>query len=285
MSNAEKIIASFLKQEGVSKSVCRYELRHSAKGRAGNTVESFDITEALNVNELDNLAAIIIARAQLDADGIGPAIQRYTLSSYIDGQDSPSGRINFRLRGTSDLDLDGDDEAGEEAPNQRGLMTQLMRHNEHNNRTLVTSVGAILTSMARRMESSDRMVEKLMEDRFRSFEIIEEAYSRKHERDMEMEQVKSKEQRIAFGIQKVSMLIPVILDKLAGSKNPSSGDPMVLMFEELIGSMSPTQMEGIRRGLGSEQQILFITMLKRFQERKALPSGGDSVNGTPQKEN
>jgi len=285
MNSAEKIVKSFLGQEGVSKSIERYELRHAAKGRAGNVVETFDITEALTAPELENLATIIIARAQLDADGIGPSIQRYTLNSYIAGEDSPSGRINFRLRGASDIDLDGDDEAGEEPANQRGLLTQLMRHNEQNNRTLMNSMGAMLTSMARRMESSDRMVEKLMEDRFRSFEIIEEAYSRKHERELEMEQVKAKDQRIAFGMQKVSMLIPVILDRLAGAKNPPSNDPTVMMLSELIESMSGPQLEAIRRSLSTEQQIVFIAMLKKFQERKALPNGESGTNGTPQKEN
>jgi hypothetical protein len=283
--NADKIVGTFLRQEGVSKNVCRYELKHSTRGRDDTAVETFDITEALTVNELDNLASIIVARAQLDADGIGPSVQRYTLTSYIENSEEPSGRINFRLRGASDVDIDGDSfEVTEDNATSKGLMTQLMRHIEQNNRTMSMTMGAVLTSMARRMESADRTVEKLLSERLQSFEILEEALGRKHEREMESERERAKDQRIAFGMQKVSMLIPVILDKVSGGKSAKSDDPMVMMLGELIESMNTTQLEAIRRSLSAEQQIVFITMLKKFQERKALPSG-DSANGTPQKEN
>lgn len=278
----EKLIAKFLRQEQTSKPIHRYVLRHAAKGKTGNEVETFDITESLSLEELDNLAAMVVNRAQLDADGIGPTIQRYTLTSYLEGE-RPTGRLAFRMKGTTDLDIDEGDESGEESPTKTGLLTQLMRHNEANNRTLVMSAGSLMTSMARRMESQDRLIESLMEKQIRQFEVVEEAMSRKHERDMEMESQKAKDQRIAFGMEKMAMLLPVIMDKLSGGKMPSKNDPMMLMLGELIGSMSVEQLDSIGRTLGPEQKIVFFTLLKKFQAQKALPNG--TPDSGPQKEN
>lgn len=280
MTSQEKVVSKFLRSEQIAKNIGKYVLRHAGTGAKGHPVETFEITESLTLEELDNLAGMIVGRAQIDADGLGPKLQRYTLTSFI-GEDA-AGRCSFRLKGASDFDLDGEEEAGEEAPTMRGLTQQLMRHNEANNRTLVGSMGSMFTAMTRRMESQDRMIEKMMEQRVRDIEVIEDALGRKHERDMEMEAQKAKDARIAFGLSKVSMLIPVMLDKLAGGKTQST-DPTVLMLSELVSSMNVDQLENIRKTLSPEQQIVFITMLKKFQERKSLPEGTPD-SGT-QKEN
>lgn len=276
MTHSEKVVNQFLRQEQCNKNIAKYVLRHAGKGKLGNEVETFEITESLSIDELGNLANLILGRAQLDADGLGPAIQRYSLISYY-ADEKASGRISFRLRGNADMDIDGEDEAGEEAPNLRGLTSQLMRHNEANNRTMVGSVGSLMGIMVRRMESQDKVIEKLMEDRQKSWEIVEEAMSNKHERDMERVDLDAKNERIAFGIKKVSMLLPVIMDKLSGGKLPSKDDPTMLMLDELFGSMNTEQMETIRRGMSAEQQIVLFNLLKKFQARKQLSNGDSTV--------
>lgn len=280
MSQAENIVKKFLRQESMSKSVDCYVLRHAGKGSKGVDVEVFEMSEALTVDELDNLAVMIVGRAQLDADGWGPALQRYTLTSMV--KDHASARVVFRLKGAVDLDID-DEESGEESPNQRGLLQQLMRHNEANNRTMVASVGAILTSMGRRMESQDKLIENLMHQRIESFQIVEDSLSRKHEREMERFVLEEKEKRVTIGLSKVTMLIPVIMDKLSGGKLPSKTDPTMMMLGELIGSMSVEQLQAVQRSLSPEQQIVFYSLLKKFQEQKALPA--DSGANGVQKEN
>ncbi len=273
--SSEKLVARFLRQEQTSKNIVKYVLRHASKGRTGNEVESFEITEALSVDELDNLAAVIVSRAQLDADGVGPAIQRYVLVSLLE-DDKPSGRQPFRLKGNSDMDIDGDDEAGEESPNQRGLLQQLMRHNEANSRTIVQSTAAIQMSMSRQMERQERLIEKLMEDRMKSFEVIEEAMSRKHERDLEVMKENAKEQRIAFGLNKIMGLLPVALSALSKGKIPMDAEkhPTLLMIKELVSGLESEQIDHLQRSLKPEQKILFFKVMQTISEsQKALPNG------------
>lgn len=282
MVNSEKLIAKFLRVQSISSNVSRYILRHAAKGKVGHEVETFEITEALEESELENLATVIVARAQSDADGIGPRIQRYVLFAAT-ADESIVGRQPFRIKGAVDLELDGDDEDGEEAPTVKGLTSQLMRHNEANNRTMMAGMGTIMNSFARRLESQDKLIERFMEDRVRMFEVVEEAMSRKHEREMEMESNRAKDARMALGLQKILSLLPVALSAFSKGKIPSSKDPMVLMIEELVTGLNEDQLKAIAGALQPEQRIMLLQVFKTIQERKSLPEGqpGNAV----QKEN
>lgn len=287
MNPTQKRVAEFLRKESFNKSVNKYVLRSAGKGRTGIKVEDFEITESLSIDELGNLALMIVETAQNDADGHGPMVQRYTLTSVITGEDKEeaASRVTFRMRGNADLDVDGDEEAGEEAPNMRGLTQQLMRHNEVNNRTMVGNIGTMLNLMTRRMESQDRMIEKLWDDRMRSLELIEEAHGRRHERDLETMRETKKEERLTIGINKMMMFVPVLLDKLSGGKMPAKLDATMLMFKELVQSMSIDQFESVRRQLSPEQQIVFFTLLKKFQEQKQLPNGTAETSSESKKDN
>lgn len=267
MSDQVKIISRFLRQEQGSKSVVRYVLRHAAKGKNGTEVESFEITESLSPEELDLLAASIHDRAQMDADGIGPTVQRYTITSYLKDE-KVTGRLAFRCKGSADLDFDEESETGEEdAPTNRGLMQQLMRHNEANNRTLMNVMGATLTSMARRMESSDRMIEKLQEERRKEFEIIENARSQEAERQLLLESERAKQARYDIGFKKIAQLAPVALSHFTGGKLEAKDTAFSLMLKELVSGMSEEQFMAIARTLKPEQQIAFFRMIQMMKEQ------------------
>lgn len=280
MTNQEKVLSRFLRQEQGAKSISKYVLRHAGKGGKGHDVESFEIVEALGPEEIDLLANTIHGRAQMDADGFGPGLQRYTLTAFlVDGK--ATGRIVFRVRGDADIELDEETESGEEAPTNRGLMQQLMRHNEANNRTMVGSMGGMMQMMVRRMESQDRAMEKLQEERTRTFEIIEEAKSGHMEREIMAYREKAKEARIDFGIRKLAVLAPVALDHLTGGKMQAKDSSFAIMLKELVGNMAPEQFEAIAKALGPEQQIVFFRLLQTLKaqegEQKRLEGG---TNGT-----
>lgn len=273
-SNTEKNVTDFLRKELTSKGITSFVLKHAGKGSKGSEVETFNISEAIDYDQIPQLASLILSSAQSDADGMGPSVQRYVLNSYR--EEAQSSRVVFRLRGNAE-DFD-EDESGEEAPTSKGLLSQLMRHNEANNRALVGSVGVMMGRMANQMESLARVNEKLMDDRLKMFEILEEAHSRKHERDIERLQLESDEKRKDKLFEKASMLIPVILSKLTGGAIPNRTDPVMMMVGELVESLSVEQLGAIRSQLGPEQQIVFLNMLQVWQSQKtkALPNGATS---------
>lgn len=255
----------------------RLVLRSAAPGSRGNDVETFEVRASeLELEEIPVFAGNILMRAQEDADGNGPGVSRYVVYAYRKGESKPSGRYPFRLRGESDLDMDS--ESGEEAPTTKGIITQLMRHNENMMRLLVQSTGASMASMARRLESADKLNEALAKERREMFATLEEAKSEQHTRDMDLLLTEGSLKRKDAAFAKLMSLVPMVINKIAGNKVlPDKSDPLMMLLEPLIGSLNQEQFQAIAQNLTPEQQIMFVDLLKTFQERKQLAE--KSANG------
>jgi hypothetical protein len=270
MADQEKKFGDWMRAELCrQKPATKFTLRSASPGTRGSEIESFEIEEALELEEIPVYAGSILQRAQEDADGNGPGVCRYVVHSYRKGDSKPGSRFAFRLRGESDLDLD--DESGEEPATIKGLMAQLMRHNEIQSRTMVMAVSTGMASMARRLESADRLNETLVKERTTMFQTIEEAKSDQHTRDMELMLADKSQARKDQAFAKLMGLVPLVINKIAGSKIlPDKSDPLMMLLEPLIGSMSQEQFNSIAGTLNPDQQIMFVDLLKTFQERKQL---------------
>lgn len=244
-------------------------LRTAAPGARGTPVETFEIETRLELEEIPVLANNILARAQDDANGNGPNVHRYILLSFRKEEGKPSAKHSFRLRGESDLDFD--EEAGDEPANLKGMLTQFMRHNEAMTRTVVQSTSALTAIMVRRLESSDRTIQKLIEERNENFKVLEEARSEQHNREIEAHLITESEKRKDQAFQKLMALVPMVLNKLAGGKVlPDKSDPLMMLLEPLIGSMTAEQFQAIQGTLNPEQSLMFVDLLQTFQKRKQL---------------
>lgn len=247
----------------------RFVLRTAAPGTRGTEIEEFEIESRMDLEEIPAFAGNVIARAQEDADGNGPNVQRYVVLAFRKGETKPGSRYSFRLRGESDVDLD--EESGDEPATIKGLLAQLMRHNEATTRTLVQATGTLMSTMARRLESADRLNESLIKDRTEHFRILEEAKSEQHTRDMEMMLTDGTMRRKDQAFQKLMALVPLVINKIAGSKVlPDKSDPLMMLLEPLIGSMSQEQFQAIQSTLSPEQTIMFVELLQTFQKRKQI---------------
>lgn len=245
-------------------------LRHATPGAKGNDVETIDLSErtSLEIGDLQEIADDLCGRAQVDTDGMG-GIQRYVISLHPEGEKRAVGRYPFRLR----ANLEEFEEAGEEPANTRGLLSQLMRHNEALAKTMVHAVSGITTVMARRLESSDNAISRLTEAQHRNMALLEEAKSEQHVRDMELLKENSKQERTDKIFEKLSLLVPVVINKLAGQKVFNSDDPSALMLKSFAESMSPEQFQKIQATLSPEQMLVLGQLLTGV---KALPSGNAS---------
>jgi len=278
MADQEKKFTDWMRTELCrSKPAEKFTLRSASPGTRGTEIETFEIESTLELEEIPVYAGNILQRAQEDADGNGPGVYRYIVLSYRKGESKPAARHAFRLRGENDLDLD--DESGEEPATVKGLLSQLMRHNEIQSRTLITAVSTGMASMARRLESADRLNETLVRERTTMFQTIEEARSDQHTRDMELMLADKSQARKDQAFAKLMSLVPLVINKIAGSKIlPDKSDPLMMLLEPLIGSMSQEQFQSIAGTLNPEQQIMFVDLLKTFQERKQLADGKTKEN-------
>lgn len=272
----EQSIARFIANECANKDVTRFVLRHvTAKGK-GVEVETFDIIESIDADTCRMLAGSIYGRAQMDADGYGSAVQRYMLFSYVKGQDTASSRVPFRCKGEVDMELDEDE--SEDAPTNRGLLSQLMRHNENNNRTLVAATQALTVGMARQIDSKDKTIERLLADRERMMELIEEAQTANHERAMESMRETKKQERIDWGMKKAGLLAPIAISYLTDGKMGSDASPVGAIVKDFMESLDAKQFEALQKVLSPEQLIAVMRLYEMMRDAKKKEGDSNGVS-------
>lgn len=265
--NVQRDLGRFLRQQLFrerNEAITAIELRHAASGSKGNIVDDFDFAN-VNTDNIDSFTDDIIARAQSDADGMG-GVQRYELH-ILTKEKRISARFAFRMRGD---DESVDEVGGDEAPSMKGLLTQLMRHNEQQNRTMVSGIGAIVGMMHRTLESLSEENVNLRDERRRNLELIDNARGREHEREIELLEAHRKGEREDMMFQKINQLFPLLMNKL-------SGKPMLTTEEKsLLGgfveSLNEEQFAQIAQALSPEQQIMLFSVVKEIRQ-KSLANG------------
>lgn len=258
------------------KQIAKFVLRHASPGAKGNDVESWDHDERLELDQIEMLAAEISGRAQTDADGLGSGVHRYTLQTVLN-KGVNGNRFVFRVRANET----GDDEvAGEDSPTQKGLLGQLMRHNEANNRTLHTALGGIVSMMSRQMVSMGERMQSLEAERATTFLALEAAKTEAHDRDMDAMKTLEDEKRKGQAFDKLMQLGPVVVNRIVGKDiMPTGGvDPLAMILNNLGESLTQDQVRTIAATLRPEQQLQFMEVMETAK-RKNTASGVNGTNG------
>lgn len=266
-NNLIRDIERFLRKnilQARNEAITKIVLRHAMPGTKGSDVESFSVPD--DPDHLSETANEIISRAEEDANGMG-GIQRYVLNLYESTNPKSAARFPFRIRG-QDEEFDDGGAGGEEAPTSKGLLQQLMRHNEANSRTMTVAIGGIVNALVRRLDASDARVEKLMEQRYQMYETLEASMSQQHMRDMEMLQQDASEKRKEQVFGKLMLLLPAVLNKLSGKKVMDGDDPMTLMVRGFAESLTPDQIRSLAEKLTQEQQIVLAQLLQSAKPKQ-----------------
>lgn len=264
--NIPRELERFLRQQLFrerGEKISAIELRHAASGSKGNIVDDFEF-DSVNTDNLNTFVDDVINRAQNDADGMG-GTHRYEL--HIVCEKKVTARFAFRLR--SD-DESVDESSGEESATSKGLLTQLMRHSEQQQRTMVSGIGAMVQMMHRTMERQETTIEKLLEERERDRDRIEAARGGEHQRELELMDAHRKGEREDMLFQKINTLFPIILNKISGREMMPTEDKNLLAG--LVDTLNEDQFNKILSALKPEQQILLLTIIKEMKQ-KTLATG------------
>jgi len=244
-----------------------FSLRSAGVGSKGSAVDTFEIPDGFSGDHVGILVDEILMRAQADADGLGSKLQRYILIALeVSKKDGP--RFPFRLRGEGEDDTD----EGEEPPNEKGLLAQMMRHNEALMRMNTMAMGGVMTTLAKRLEAAEKFNEVLIAQRHSYLESLENAKSLQHDRDMEALQISGHEDRKAELFKKLEMILPLVINKVTGRKllpEGTGGD----VFSTLANSLTPEQLQAIAPYLTQEQQMMFLTLLKSARDASEKQNG------------
>lgn len=184
--------------------------------------------------------------AQENTDGVGHICQ-YVLKAEWD--DKPSICSNkFRVTVSEDA-------VTEEEPNDRGMLSQLMRHNEAIMRQLVSMANAMGMQSAHTIGALKNELEDERKFKLKFIKKYEQLEDRKQERDLELRREERKEQQMAQIASGVTALLPGAVGKLLGVKGSGAevvrGTPQYQALKSIFQNMSKEQLEAMPEWLAN----------------------------------
>ena len=252
---------------------CTHVILRQRTAETDQQVREWNLAAA---EDLDALAAEIETRAQEDGQHFrGPTL--YGLFAYREVGKAHVERTFLRVEGQGGRESFFQET---EAPDGRGITSQLMRHNEVATRIALGQTSEIMEFYKRALEQRDRRIEDLENRHFKMLELYEKLQSMQHERDLEVVREQRADERTKFLKEKLDMLAPVLMNKLLGKEGataPALGEELMRQF---LKSLAPNQIDALMGMLRPEQAAVigevYDAYVKREMERESPPPSAPS---------
>jgi hypothetical protein len=259
----------------------------------------WDITEPV-----DNIIDELMEHAEEDALAVGRGTVRFKV--VVEGM-KKAGRAAFTLRVPNNGDIDSDDiEDIDEAASRKGLLTQLMRHQEKVMKVGLGGAAKAQDTLAKQLDTANKRNQELEARYMENVKTYEELLSGRHLRDLELRKLDNSERR---NEQVAGMLLqgmPLLLNKFLAPKAPglpagAGGQveaskpfaeevtPLEHMLEGFLISFTQEQLQTIMRAqlFTPPQLMAFMEIARivqgRMEAREAKQRGQNphsATNGT-----
>lgn len=227
--------------------------------------ENFAPNQQIDETVVDRMADDIDNSTQDEADQLD-GVQQYIIYVYrSETGDKPTAR--FPLRQTSSVEDEQDNPNPQSEPaSLQGILAQQMRHNEALVRTSVggwRDVISVLQKMcARQADQLENLQGQLSQQRI----VVDDAESKKADREAEIAERKARERRMDTAFETVMPLIPAAINMISGRKLlPEKTTPERIMVVKFMETVSPEQFQQMRTILEPEQYGIVATMLADIQ--------------------
>jgi hypothetical protein len=166
--------------------------------------------------------------------------------------------------------VEGDQEQqhfGTREANLSGVTSQLMRHNEANARLAIGQTLDVIGHYKSLLAAREKRIEELETKYWKVTELYERLTSMQHERELETMRMAQSDKRQEFLREKLDMIAPVVLSKLApgAAKGAALGEELLRQF---LKSLSPNQMDAIVGSLKPEQAAVINEIYLAYGERE-----------------
>lgn len=247
-------------------------LRHlSVDRKPQGDVATFPVKLDPGSEEIEPLVDRICDAAQKDADDMSSGVQNYALYAYFPQDLNYFPRKVFRVAGNND---DFERELSpSEPPTEKGLVAQLMRHNEGIMKTMTVSQGYMTSTLQRENQRLAEMNEKFALQQVDFMILLQDTLDTAHARRL---REKKEESDLAMRdgmISKVDSLLPVIINRIAGKNIMPVPDPSFTLMGALLENLSDEQQTALLNLLEPHQRPVFTEMLAEYEKKKAEAMG------------
>lgn len=248
------------------------------------------------------IADELVERAEEDCRGLSAKKIKYTVKA-----EGLAGRATFTLKCSQPEEEDLEDI--DDLPNRKGLMRQLMRHQETimkiattSQRNLMEMTNNIVAEKRREVEDRNKRMETLEAQFMNNAKAYEDLINGRHMRDLELRKLENSERRKDQVGSMLMQGVPILVSKFMGggtaagngngappSGSPGGGGPMGRtplehMMEGFMGTLDQEQFNAIMNsGVFKPEQIMgLMEIFKYILERKEAEEAARSGKKPPE---
>lgn len=203
-----------------------------------------------------NIAAELIGTAQDDADGSSRP-NTYCIKAMKGAARGERGPI-FRLRnedGNGESE-DSDMLGSSEPSNAAGLLAQLMRHNEANQRISAIKDENLMRAMTDTIKTLTLQNQHYADKHWEVIERAEDLANEKESREIARTQALGRERRLDDALRTIKPLVPIAIAKLKGVPEAVKPTLKLEAIKQVIKGLTPDQMEQMLGILGPQAYAL-----------------------------
>lgn len=253
----------------------RLVLSHIAvTGKAGD-VHTMPFKKCPAEGEISDIVHEIETHALNEVETMG-GVQKFIVRSYFSKSEKPVSRFPFRMSAT---DAGNEDETVDsEPPSAKGMLSQLMRHNEALARMLTMGTTQIIVTLQKQNANLAAQLEMNMSKELEFVRTTEELLSQKHVRELEAIQAQNKEKRMQELYDKGMLLLPAVANRIAGKQVMNQTvSPSEVMLNELVSTLKPEQFEKLLAVLAPEQRIVLLELYQNMKKAEEHRNGKTSI--------
>jgi len=234
-------------------------------------VHTINITSDAGVEGTEIADRIIneIADAALrDANDVRAGVQTYAIYAYYTNDANYVPRKIFRAA----ADEDSDPEAGgmSEPPTEKGLVSQLMRHNEITSKNSLVAMGYIIQTFQKEVEQQRAMNRNLLDQQIQTAMLIQDVTNDAHDRRLKEKRAEMEMSMLEGGFEHLKVILPIIANKIAGKEIvPGAMPKEMYLLASLLENLSPQQQTILRDMLSPQQIAVLAELLGTYEEKKA----------------
>lgn len=258
-------------------------VRHlSVNKKPNGDVGSIKVDQEIRaIDGTERLIDEVCEMAQQDANAMREGIQTYGLYAYFDNDRDYAPRTFFKVSAEDPFDHEAAEGEGSEPATEKGLMSQLMRHNEAQTRIGTIHTQNIIETLMRDNASQRALIEKQMAQAIDFAAIIQDSLDNSTARRIAEKDAASKAEIVGSVVEHLKLLLPVIMNKIAGQKISPESDPSFTLLAGLFESLTSEQQQKLfTEFLTPSQSAVLAEFIETYEKRKrTLTTKGDDNPG------
>lgn len=231
--------------------------------REGANVAEMKVPAKFDQDWLDGAVEDLESETHNDATALGThqAYQVVVLFKGEGGKKVKGPRRVVRIDGRPKSEAG--DSLSTEPPTQIGLVAQAQRHTEAIARSAYVHTSSIMARYETMLEKRDGLIDKLLDDKMHTLELMETLTQHKHERELEAKREEHMHSLKKESFDMLLTLAPTVVNRLAGKDVlKEKSDPLVLMVRGLVANMSPEQMTTFLDTLSPPQRVVMLEIVQ-----------------------